>query len=123
MLFRSNAIEISSRNIELKKEGEFGIIDNQKATPLALIITELVHNALEHGLETSGSKLTIVIEKSANQTIIRVIDDGIGLPEGFNIESSSNLGLQIVKTLTENELKGSINISSGAGETEAILKF
>ena len=118
-----NAIEISSRNIELKKEGEFGIIDNQKATPLALIITELVHNALEHGLETSGSKLTIVIEKSANQTIIRVIDDGIGLPEGFNIESSSNLGLQIVKTLTENELKGSINISSGAGETEAILKF
>ena len=118
-----NAIEISSRNIELKKEGEFGIIDNQKATPLALIITELVHNALEHGLETSGSKLTIVIEKSANQTIIRVIDDGVGLPEGFNIESSSNLGLQIVKTLTENELKGSINISSGAGETEAILKF
>ena len=118
-----NAIEISSRNIELKKDGEFGIFDNQKATPLALIITELIHNALEHGLEKSGSKLTIAIEKSAKQTIIRVIDDGVGLPEGFNIDSSSNLGLQIVKTLTENELKGSINISSGAGETEAILKF
>ena len=118
-----NAIEISSRNIELKKDGEFGIFDNQKATPLALIITELIHNALEHGLEKSGSKLTIAIEKSAKQTIIRVIDDGVGLPEGFNIESSSNLGLQIVKTLTENELKGSINISSGSGETEAILKF
>lgn len=118
-----NAIEISSRNIEFKKDGKFGIFDNQKATPLALIITELIHNALEHGLEKSGSKLTIAIEKSAKQTIIRVIDDGVGLPEGFNIESSSNLGLQIVKTLTENELKGSINISSGAGETEAILKF
>ena len=118
-----NAIEISSRNIELKKDGEFGIFDNQKATPLALIITELIHNALEHGLEKSGSKLTIAIEKSAKQTIIKVIDDGVGLPEGFNIDSSSNLGLQIVKTLTENELKGSINISSGAGETEAILKF
>ena len=118
-----NAIEISSRKIELEKDGEFGIFDNQKATPLALIITELIHNALEHGLEKSGSKLTIAIEKSSNQTIIRVIDDGVGLPEGFNIESSSNLGLQIVKTLTENELKGSINISSGAGETEAILKF
>lgn len=118
-----NAIEISSRNIELKKDGEFGIFDNQKATPLALIITELIHNALEHGLEKSGSKLTIAIEKSAKQTIIKVIDDGVGLPEGFNIDSSSNLGLQIVKTLTENELKGSINISSGSGETEAILKF
>ena len=118
-----NAIEISSRNIEFKKVGEFGIFDNQKATPLALIITELIHNALEHGLEKSGSKLTIAIEKSAKQTIIKVIDDGVGLPEGFNIDSSSNLGLQIVKTLTENELKGSINISSGAGETEAILKF
>jgi two-component sensor histidine kinase len=47
----------------------------------------------------------------------------VGLPVGFNIDSSSNLGLQIVKTLTENELKGKILIAPNNGKTEAVLTF
>jgi two-component sensor histidine kinase len=55
--------------------------------------------------------------------MVKVIDNGVGLPEGFNIDGSSNLGLQIVKTLTENELKGEIKIAPNQGKTEATLTF
>ena len=54
---------------------------------------------------------------------VKIIDDGIGLPTDFNWDQSSNLGLQIVKTLTENELKGSIQLIRVGSETQAVLKF
>jgi two-component sensor histidine kinase len=118
-----NALELSSKEITYKKTGEFGVFDNQRATPLALIITELIHNALEHGLEKGGNQLFVEINRSPENTEVKVIDDGIGLPSDFSIVGSSNLGLQIVKTLTENELKGSISILRNSGQTEAVLKF
>ena len=118
-----NAIELSSKEINYKKVGDFGVFDNQRATPLALIITELIHNALEHGLEKGGDQLDVVIERVSETIKVKVIDNGVGLPEGFNIDGSSNLGLQIVKTLTENELKGTIEISENNGKTEAVLIF
>ena len=118
-----NAIELSSKEIKYEKVGEFGQFDNQQATPLALIITELIHNALEHGLEKKGDELIVDIKRDGEKTLVKVIDNGIGLPEGFNIDESSNLGLQIVKTLTENELKGEIKIAPNQGKTEATLTF
>lgn len=118
-----NAIELSSKEIKYEKVGEFGQFDNQQATPLALIITELIHNALEHGLEKKGDELIVDIKRDGEKTLVKVIDNGIGLPEGFNIDDSSNLGLQIVKTLTENELKGEIKIAPNHGKTEATLTF
>jgi two-component sensor histidine kinase len=45
------------------------------------------------------------------------------LPEGFDIATSPNLGLQIVRTLTENELRGTLSLKSEAKETKAVLKF
>jgi len=47
----------------------------------------------------------------------------VGLPAGFDWETSSNLGLQIVRTLTENELKGSIVLRRVNDETVALLSF
>ncbi len=132
-----NAIELSPRAINLKKIGEFGVLDSQTATPLSLVITELIHNALEHGLAETGDELLIEIQKSdsarsesgalgvhgANRYEISIMDNGSGLPEGFDWQTSSNLGLQIVRTLTENELKGSITLMRKDGKTVALLTF
>jgi two-component sensor histidine kinase len=41
---------------------------------------------------------------------LEVSDDGIGLPPGFDIQQSDGLGLQIVKTLTTNELGGKLGV-------------
>jgi two-component sensor histidine kinase len=58
-----------------------------------------------------------------NAIQIIIFDDGVGLPEGFTIVESANLGLQIVRTLTENELKGTINLVRTKRGTEAQLNF
>jgi two-component sensor histidine kinase len=118
-----NAIELSTHKIRVKKVGSFGTFDSQVATPLALVITELIHNALEHGLADSGETLRVEIVRSTRNCEVKIIDDGAGLPTDFNWDQSSNLGLQIVKTLTENELKGSIQLIRVGSETQAVLKF
>jgi two-component sensor histidine kinase len=118
-----NAIELSSRPITLAKVGSFGIFSAQLATPLALVVTELIHNSLEHGLVDSGANLRAEITRSSKTCIVSIIDDGSGLPLDFDLEASSNLGLQIVRTLTENELKGSIFLKRKENETWATLEF
>ena len=121
----THALDLSPRMSELKviRTGEISSLDPRIATPLALVITELIHNALEHGLATQGSGLQIAIERSSKDCVIEISDDGVGLPSDFNFGTSSNLGLQIVRTLTENELKGSIELSSTEIGTMAKLTF
>jgi len=118
-----NAIELSPRPITPVKIGDFGILDAQVATPLALVVTELIHNSLEHGLADSGDIVRIEVSRSETTYTIKVIDNGIGLPVDFDWEKSSNLGLQIVRTLTENELKGSITLNRVNDETVAMIVF
>lgn len=121
----SHALELSPRMSELhiKRTGELGSLEPRIATPLALVITELIHNALEHGLAETGSALGIHVTATPAELQVTISDDGVGLPEGFDIATSPNLGLQIVRTLTENELRGTLSLISEKSETRAILKF
>ncbi len=96
--------------ISLERTGKFGALRPEVATPLALILTELIQNAYEHGLSTKGSKLVIAVERMGDQLKLEVSDDGIGLPADFDINQTDSLGLQIVKTLTANELGGKIEV-------------
>ena len=121
----SHALELTPRlnEITISRTGQLGSVDPRIATPLALVITELIYNALEHGLEDEGTVLTIAIERDGVSAHVTIIDDGVGLPAGFDLAESSNLGLQIVRTLTENELRGTLSLISNADETRAELKF
>ena len=105
-----NAVELNPRSIEFKKLGNFGSFDSKIATALSLVITELIHNALEHGLSETGNLLQVEVKIEGNQYSVTVSDNGSGLPDNFDIEKSSNLGLQIVNTLTKNELNGNIKL-------------
>ncbi|MEI6866890.1 MAG: sensor histidine kinase [Actinomycetes bacterium] len=118
-----NAIELSSHPITLAKHGSFGVFAAQLATPLALVITELIHNSLEHGLAETGDTLRAEIVRTSDRCTIAIIDNGEGLPADFQWEQSSNLGLQIVRTLTENELRGTITLKRINNETWATLEF
>ena len=88
-----------------------------------MVITELIHNALEHGLAETGSALGIHVSSKGQQLQVMISDDGVGLPDGFDIATSPNLGLQIVRTLTENELRGTLTLSSDSEQTQAVLSF
>ena len=121
----SNARELSPRvnTISIERQGQVGTLEPRLATPLALVVTELIHNALEHGLASQGDALRIVVERDVDAIAIRIFDNGVGLPTDFDLAISSNLGLQIVRTLTENELKGELNLLSGPEGTSALVKF
>jgi two-component sensor histidine kinase len=121
----SHALELTPRlnEITISRSGQLGSVDPRIATPLALVITELIYNALEHGLEEEGTELTIAIQRDGESAHVTIIDDGVGLPAGFDLAESSNLGLQIVRTLTENELRGTLSLISNTDETRAELKF
>ena len=120
-----HALELSPRMGELNiaRTGELGSLDPRIATPLSLVVTELIHNALEHGLAESGANLTVEVSRLEDAAPIVIFDDGVGLPDGFTILESANLGLQIVRTLTENELKGTIKLIRTNRGTEAQLNF
>ncbi|CAB4579962.1 unannotated protein [freshwater metagenome] len=118
-----NALDLNPRSIGYKKIGEFGSFDSKTATALSLVITELIHNALEHGLSETGDQLTVEISKNGNQYLVSVCDNGSGLPKEFNIEKSANLGLQIANTLTKNELNGSINLIRVKNLTRGDISF
>ena len=121
----AHALELSPRMGELTiaRSGVLGSLDPRIATPLSLVVTELIHNALEHGLAESGANLTVEVSRFEDSAQIVIFDDGVGLPDGFTILESANLVLQIVRTLTENELKGTINLVRTSRGTEAQLNF
>ncbi len=109
----------SAGEVHTAREGEFGVLPAVVATPLALVLTELAHNALEHGLRAprnrSGGSVTITAERDTRWLRTVVSDDGAGVPDGFRFGTAAGLGLQIVRTLVETELGGRITIAPRAG--------
>ena len=118
-----NAISLSAHPIKYEKLGEFGSFDSKIATALSLVIAELIQNALEHGLTGTGDLLQVSITVSGGDYTVCVSDNGVGLPIDFSLEESANLGLQIVNTLTKNELAGEILLSRENNLTTARLSF
>lgn len=99
--------------VEFNVEGDPGELGADIATPLALVLTELVQNSVEHAFTdhdfTAGRGLVqVVFDRHPSTLSIVVADNGRGLPAGGTLESLSNLGLQIVRTLVTSELGGTM---------------
>ena len=96
------------------KTGKFGALPSAYATPLALALTELVTNAVEHGLAgRADGQVEISAKRKDGRLSIRVRDNGGGMPEG---KVGSGLGTQIVRTLIQGELGGTIDWHTLEGE-------
>jgi len=65
----------------------------------SLIVQPLVENAIRHGVSSraSGGTVTVLAEHDVNQLRIRVTDDGVGLPPGWTLETSSGMGLSVTQ--------------------------
>ncbi|HWQ48085.1 MAG TPA: PocR ligand-binding domain-containing protein [Methanosarcina sp.] len=126
-----------SLSIELEKNIFF---DMDIAVPLGIIINELVSNSLKYaflGRDNGKIKIKLCREGSAEQTnkeqvsteeshnstdfILAVSDNGTGIPEEFNLEDSSSLGLQLVEVLVD-QLGGEIELKKDSG-TEFVIRF
>jgi two-component sensor histidine kinase len=110
------------RTVATRRTGSAGLLTAAVATPLALVLAELLQNAAEHAFPAGGGSLEVRLDRRPTGLRVEVVDDGGGLPEGFSLEGSKRLGLQIVRTLVVSELGGAIEMTRGeAGGTSVVL--
>lgn len=94
-----------------------------KATSVALILNELIQNAVEHGFrEIETGHIEVSIEEIDREIKLTVANDGAQLPEGFDLHKNRNLGLQIVENLVRDDLHGRFSLSNG-GRIRATVVF
>jgi two-component sensor histidine kinase len=113
---------VAPAGVRLARTGTFGVLTAEVATPLAMAVTELLQNAVEHGYTdvARAGLVELAVERSAHALRVQVRDDGRGLPAGFDPNASDRLGLQIVRTLVETELGGRLTLGARpAGGTVA----
>jgi two-component sensor histidine kinase/putative methionine-R-sulfoxide reductase with GAF domain len=125
----------------MPEEAERIRIGSHEATLLALLLNELISNAILHGfegrdkgkitvrawLDTTATRKEDQPSRTANQSPIihiEVVDDGVGLSENFDSRIHANLGLNIVRTLVENDLRGEFSLEpANDGCTVAHVAF
>jgi two-component sensor histidine kinase len=125
---------VSAQPIVISTAGDLGDVMADVATPLAVTVAELLQNAVEHGFDphaaddgSGGAEGTgaahdaasapvghvvVTMANTGTELTVAVQDDGVGLPEGFDLEQSTSLGLSIVRDLVESQLEGDIGMVS-----------
>src|ERR1700744_895172 len=120
-----NDVASVDRPIRINRVGDLGVMDSDRAPALMMVSTELVQNAIEHAFDPAAQNgsVTIRAERSARWLDVVVHDDGMGLPEGFSLEKSDSLGLQIVRTLVSAELDGTLGMREALDHgTDVVLR-
>ncbi len=113
--------------IEISVHGELGEATADIATPLAVALAEVLQNAVEHAFagETDPSRVGhIGVELGHEKELLwaEITDNGIGLPEQFDIDATSSLGLSIVRDLVETQLQGALTMETVNKEGETGTK-
>ncbi|MGI8434327.1 MAG: sensor histidine kinase [Nocardioidaceae bacterium] len=117
-------VEVSANAGQLgwSRRGSFGQLSAEVATRLAMVLTEVLQNAVEHGVAGATGRLEVAATRRPGWLHLTVDDDGGGLPVDFDPVASANLGLSIVRALVESELGGAIALSaSPAGGTRVTV--
>jgi two-component sensor histidine kinase len=102
----------SENRIAIEVRGRAGALPSSLATPLAVTLTELLQNALEHGFSDGRpGTVTVQLRQDERAVAMSVCDDGVGIAPG---SIGGRLGLHIVRSLTA-ELGGRLELTSNGG--------
>ena len=103
-------LQSADRPVRFTVQGDGGRIPSAIATPLSVVLTELLQNAVDHGFPegSGGGSVTVYLENTGGELQLSVVDDGRGVETGFRLEDATGLGLSIVRTLVTTELNGHI---------------
>lgn len=112
LLLVTEVASIHNTTVHPKKRGSFGELPSEYATPLSLALTEVVTNAVEHGLAGREGEVVIEATRDDRRLTVLVLDTGTGLPGGI---VGDGLGTQIVRTLIQGELGGTITWGAADG--------
>lgn len=122
-LFQSYNADAS--NIELVTEVEALKLHSDTVIPLGMIINELVTNSLKHAfVNKKQGEIFISLKKKDEELLLRVKDNGGGIPRGFDMQHTNSFGYKIIKAFTQ-KLKAlmSVNSDNGTDVQFVISKF
>jgi len=97
-----------SVNADVRRIGSAGKLPSDVVTPLAMVLAELLANAVEHGAPDREGEVTLKLTRLGRRVTAEVSDNGAGMPQGQSPADLGGLGLQIVKTLVTEELGGAV---------------
>jgi two-component system, sensor histidine kinase PdtaS len=107
---------VSQSEIAVEVQGDAGDLIADVATPLAVVIAELLQNAVEHGfVGKAGAAVELRFADLGADLEVVVSDNGVGFPDDFDLEHTTSLGLAIVRDLVRSQLEGSITLSNDNG--------
>jgi two-component sensor histidine kinase len=115
----------SDQKIDTRVEGPSIFLTSKQATAFALVLNELVSNAIEHGFrDRADGYIDVELDWDGAEIWVRVQDNGAGLGPEFDLLKSKGLGLQIARTLVEKDLSGKLALTNGNGSgTTAWIQF
>ena len=107
--------------VRITVDGDAGELRAEVATPLAVVLTELLQNAVQHAFPEDAvdppadPQVRVTIEHEGGELVVRVHDNGVGPPPGFSVDDATSLGLTIVRALVTTELAGTIAMHTDEG--------
>lgn len=111
------------KQIQFSVRGDNVHLNTNQATQIALILNEMIQNAVEHGFENaSEGEIHITIEELENEIGVWVSNDGDPIPDSFDPIKGGQLGLQIIRSLS-GALGGTFKIENRLGWTVCEVKF
>ncbi len=118
----AESMAVPSLQLTTEFYADTAYVSSRQATSIALILNELVQNALEHGFKgRSKGRLQIAFREESERYRLSVLDDGAGLPKDFSFEHGNSLGLKIIKTMAEADLGGSFALERREQGTGALV--
>jgi two-component sensor histidine kinase len=111
-------LQSPDRPVRFTVQGDGGRLPSTVATPLSVVLTELLQNAVDHGFPegSKGGDVVVVLDNADHLLRIRVVNDGRPLDPMFELNQATGLGLSIVRTLVTTELDGTIVMRPGEPE-------
>ena len=105
-------LQSADRPVTFQAKGDGGRLPATIATPLSVVILELLQNAVDHGFPegSAGGAVMVVLSHDEDELRIEVVNNGIALSRDFDFAKATGLGLSIVRTLVTTELAGTIEM-------------
>jgi len=119
----SNIYSHKGHEIACKINSDEVFLPVDQAIPCALVVNEILSNAYKHAFrERKHGMIDITVIHKDKKIYIAIKDDGIGMPDNFDVNQSRSLGLKLIRTLVQHQLKGTVKVNSRNG-TEMIVDF
>jgi PAS domain S-box-containing protein len=111
---------LDPERIALKVESDSARLDTKRSVPFALILNELVTNALKYAYPGAAKgEVRVGLKAEGGRLTLTVADDGLGMSEGFRSPDTESMGMMLVRMLTD-QLKGTLSVIAAKGTSVSI---